>query len=101
MASCGGILRTDVGGWMIEVDSLDAIRLICQGQSGLCSLSLVAYIVELISCRWEVQIAHVLWEGNKLADGLAKLGFDSDLLCHRYLDPPVGVVLLFQLDTIE
>ncbi|KAK8537856.1 hypothetical protein V6N12_044002 [Hibiscus sabdariffa] len=89
MASCGGVLRTDAGGWVIgfskrlgictvleaelwvvfegllsawsvgvprlilEVDSLDAVRLIQQGQAGCRSLSLVNHILELLSRIWE------------------------------------------------
>ncbi|KAK9012030.1 hypothetical protein V6N11_040100 [Hibiscus sabdariffa] len=71
------------------------------GQSGIRSLSLVNHIVDFISRGWEVQIVHVLREGNKLADGMAKIVLDSDFLCHKFLDPPDGVVSLFQWESVE
>ncbi|KAK9036128.1 hypothetical protein V6N11_078144 [Hibiscus sabdariffa] len=137
MASCGGVIRTDAGGWVIgfskrlgiytaleaelwgvlegllsawsvgiprlvlEVDSLDAVRLIQQGQAGYRSLSLVNYIVELLSRRWEVRVEHVLHEGNKLADGMTKIVHDIDFLCHRFFDPWVRLLSLLHMDSIE
>ncbi|KAK9034199.1 hypothetical protein V6N11_050373 [Hibiscus sabdariffa] len=71
------------------------------GQTGLWSLSLINHIVDLIPRVWEVQIEHVLREGNKLTDGMVKIVLDNGFLCYRFLDPSDGVVSLFQLDSVE
>ncbi|KAK8483313.1 hypothetical protein V6N11_019426 [Hibiscus sabdariffa] len=100
LASCGGSTQ-GCGRLVLEVNSLDAVRFIREGQSGLCSLSLVNYIVELLSRMWKVHIEHVLSEGNKLADGMVKFVHNSNFLCHMFFDLSVRVVLLSNSDFIE
>ncbi|KAK8690074.1 hypothetical protein V6N13_088777 [Hibiscus sabdariffa] len=43
------------------------------------------------SQHWNVEIFHVLREGNKLADCMAECASHTDLICHRFLTPPDAV----------
>ncbi|KAK8593360.1 hypothetical protein V6N12_045442 [Hibiscus sabdariffa] len=45
---------------VVEVDSLEAIRVVQQGLAGQSSLSLAFYIVELLHLSWSVKLEHVL-----------------------------------------
>ncbi|KAK8598262.1 hypothetical protein V6N13_095645 [Hibiscus sabdariffa] len=86
LASCGRVIRTKRLG-------------ICTApEAELWGVLEVAF--GLVS-GWEVQVEHVMREGNKLADGMVKFVHDSDFLCHRFFDPPDRVLSLLHMDSIE
>ncbi|KAK9019107.1 hypothetical protein V6N11_034146 [Hibiscus sabdariffa] len=70
--------------------SLDAYRLIMEPNSASGGSTLLPYILELISCPWEVRMQHVRRCGNTMADFMVKMASETDLIIHRYLDPPLG-----------
>ncbi|KAL4284696.1 hypothetical protein GQ457_16G012460 [Hibiscus cannabinus] len=85
---------------VVEVDSIDAIRVIHQGLAGFISLSIVAYIVQLVRRSWSVQFQHIPREGNRLADSIAKRATFDDLVCRRFLSIPEGMMELVQMDCL-
>ncbi|KAK8599833.1 hypothetical protein V6N12_049705 [Hibiscus sabdariffa] len=51
-------------------------------------LALVPHIVSIINRRWSIELTHIMREGNKLDDCMAKYASCDDLLCRRFLSPP-------------
>ncbi|KAK8597906.1 hypothetical protein V6N13_095300 [Hibiscus sabdariffa] len=58
---------------IIEVDSLDVVRVLQEDrrQGHICTL--ILHIQMLLRRSWEVHVLHVLRRDNSVADGLAKL----------------------------
>ncbi|KAK8477357.1 hypothetical protein V6N11_021587 [Hibiscus sabdariffa] len=71
-----------------ETDSLDAYRLITEPDVVCGGSTLLPHILELISRPWDVRVQHICRSSNGLADRMANLASPSDLLIHRYVDPP-------------
>ncbi|KAK9008347.1 hypothetical protein V6N11_075245 [Hibiscus sabdariffa] len=74
---------------IVETDSLEAYRLVTNPTVTGGGFTLLAFIVELASHNWEIRFRHVHRGGNVLADRMAKMALDSDLIVHRFLDPPL------------
>ncbi|KAF7829704.1 heat shock 70 kDa protein-like [Senna tora] len=56
---------------------------------------LASEIEDFFSKDWEVKLSLVYREGNRLADGLAKLGHTLDFDLHRFKDPPPSCVNIY------
>ncbi|KAK8518326.1 hypothetical protein V6N12_017477 [Hibiscus sabdariffa] len=82
---------------VVEVDSLEVIRVVQQSLAGFSSLSLVVYIVKLLQRLWSVKLQHVLREGNRLVDGMTKFATIDYFMCYRFLSPSNNVLQLIQL----
>ncbi|CAN0911120.1 hypothetical protein LINGRAPRIM_LOCUS1369 [Linum grandiflorum] len=62
----------------LESDSLDAIKLIEDGDLSSHPFAAVVYdIKKMIGGAWSCKISHTMREGNKLADLMANLGHES------------------------
>ncbi|KAK8998462.1 hypothetical protein V6N11_083851 [Hibiscus sabdariffa] len=97
----GLALFVDIRKLVVEVDSLDAIRVIRQALEGQSSPTLVFYIIELLNRSWSVKLQHVPREANRLADGMAKLASTEDFMCRHFLSPLDSVLRLVQLDCLD
>ncbi|KAK8991205.1 hypothetical protein V6N11_062225 [Hibiscus sabdariffa] len=64
-------------------------------------LSMVHSIDEVLNRPWCVRFSHIARDGNHAADWMAKLASSDDLLCHRYLSPPVSISVLLQQDAAD
>ncbi|KAL4279654.1 hypothetical protein GQ457_03G035040 [Hibiscus cannabinus] len=83
---------------IIEVDSLDVIRVLKEDrrQGHICTL--ILHIQMLLRRSWEVRVLHVLRCDNSVVDRLAKLA-NSDSTCVKYFeDPPPSIVQILQKD---
>ncbi|KAK8501971.1 hypothetical protein V6N11_063633 [Hibiscus sabdariffa] len=56
---------------------------------------------EVLNRPWCVRLSHIARDGNHAADWMAKLASSDDLLCHRYLSPPVSISVLLQQDAAD
>ncbi|KAK8546258.1 hypothetical protein V6N12_027053 [Hibiscus sabdariffa] len=61
---------------------VDLIRNYSSGES---TFSLVSHIATLMNRSWQVEIMHVLREGNGLANSMTKIAGFDDFICCRYL----------------
>ncbi|KAK8985696.1 hypothetical protein V6N11_068940 [Hibiscus sabdariffa] len=73
---------------IIEVDNAVVVDLIHNYNSGESTFALVSHIVTLMNRSWQVEITHVLREGNDLADSMVKIAGVDDFICCRFLSPP-------------
>ncbi|KAL4366710.1 hypothetical protein GQ457_05G024230 [Hibiscus cannabinus] len=88
----------DLRNVIVETDYLKAFNLIMKpSTTGSCSM-LTPYIMELIARAWNVQLTHVVREGNVLADMIAKLDLNEDFIVHRLSLPPACCVRLLSKD---
>ncbi|KAK8579594.1 hypothetical protein V6N12_069909 [Hibiscus sabdariffa] len=83
---------------IIEVDNIEALNLIQQYKKGETTLSLVSHIVSMINQQWSFEMNHIMCEGNKLADCMAKFASRDDLICHCFLSPPGSMILQLEED---
>ncbi|KAK9033790.1 hypothetical protein V6N11_049974 [Hibiscus sabdariffa] len=63
--------------------------------------SMVHSIGKVLSRFWCVRFSHIARGGNHAADWMAKLASSDDLICHRYLSPPVSISVLLQQDAAD
>ncbi|KAL4284759.1 hypothetical protein GQ457_16G014900 [Hibiscus cannabinus] len=77
---------------VVEIDSMDALRLLQSNSHQQGVLSVVLHILELCARPWDVRFQFIGRDGNGVADGMAKLasGFNFDL--YTFLHPPVEVL---------
>ncbi|KAK9009877.1 hypothetical protein V6N11_036400 [Hibiscus sabdariffa] len=68
-------------------------------KEGEAALALVPHIVSLINRHWSIELSHVMREGNKLADCMAKFSSWDDLFCHRFLSSPGMMVVQLEEDS--
>ncbi|KAL4336136.1 hypothetical protein GQ457_07G003110 [Hibiscus cannabinus] len=73
---------------IIEVDNAVVVDLVRNYNCGESTFSLVSHIVTFMNRSWQVEITHVLREGNGLADSMAKIAGVDDFICCRYLSSP-------------
>ncbi|KAK8648090.1 hypothetical protein V6N13_128852 [Hibiscus sabdariffa] len=64
-------------------------------------VTLVPYVLELLSRQWQVRLAHVRLEDNCIADWLAKHAPVGDFLCHHFMTAYVRISDLLQHDGLE
>ncbi|KAK8659748.1 hypothetical protein V6N13_029942 [Hibiscus sabdariffa] len=62
---------------------------------------MVHSIGKVLSRFWCVRFSHIARGGNHAADWMAKLASSDDLICHRYLSPPVSISVLLQQDAAD
>ncbi|KAK9029308.1 hypothetical protein V6N11_026427 [Hibiscus sabdariffa] len=74
---------------LVESDCLEAIKLVNNRRNSDGVLSMVLSIDEVLNRPWCVRFSHIARDGNHAADWMAKLASSDDLLCHRYLSPPI------------
>ncbi|KAK8483348.1 hypothetical protein V6N11_030886 [Hibiscus sabdariffa] len=77
LSSCDSVIRVAV-----------VVDLIRNYKSDETTFSLVSHIATLLNRSWQVEIKHVLREGNKLADSMAKLDCFDDFIFHHFLSSP-------------
>ncbi|KAK8514621.1 hypothetical protein V6N12_057520 [Hibiscus sabdariffa] len=78
-----------------------AIKLVNNRRNSDGVLSMVHSIDEVLNRPWCVRFSHIARDGNHAADWMAKLASSNDLLCHRYLSPPVSISVLLQQDAAD
>ncbi|KAK8546127.1 hypothetical protein V6N12_026930 [Hibiscus sabdariffa] len=54
-----------------------------------------------LSRSWRTMLEHVRRENNRLTDSMTKFQAFSDLLCHRFLEPPCMAIQQLQKDAIS
>ena len=84
---------------LIESDSLSSVQLICSDIRHNHPLyGLIQSCKNLVAAEWSCSITHIFREGNKLADGLARMGYNLDTGIKFYEDPPPEISLIFDAD---
>ncbi|KAK8521288.1 hypothetical protein V6N12_005197 [Hibiscus sabdariffa] len=86
LSSCGLLVVWSIGSrrLIIEVDSVVVADLIRDYRSDVSTYSLVPHIAALLDRSRQVEIMHVLREGNQLADSMAKFDWLDDFIGHRF-----------------
>ncbi|KAK8623940.1 hypothetical protein V6N13_065300 [Hibiscus sabdariffa] len=59
-----------------------------------------AHIASMLNRDWEVRFEWVSRECNMVVDRLAKAAIDLSLDYHRFLDPPLFVVVMLNADDL-
>ncbi|KAL4386579.1 hypothetical protein GQ457_09G008770 [Hibiscus cannabinus] len=97
---CGGVIRNAIGNSLIGFSRQLGISfgLRIRYEESETTLSLVSHIVSMINRQWNVEMNHIILEGNTLADCMAKFASRDDIICHRFLSPPGSIILQFEED---
>ncbi|KAK8480732.1 hypothetical protein V6N11_084372 [Hibiscus sabdariffa] len=90
-----------VSRFIVEIDSVDALNVIRRYKEGKVTFSLVPCIVSIINRAWSKEFTHILCEGNKLADCMAKFVNFDDFLCRHFLAPPKAVEMQYEEDRYD
>ncbi|KAL4377111.1 hypothetical protein GQ457_02G015370 [Hibiscus cannabinus] len=83
---------------MLEMDSLDVIRIVKRDYSSLHSLR--GHIQDLWGRDWRIQISDVRRDGNRVADACARMASSSSFEPILFHTPPASVVSLLHADTL-
>ncbi|KAK8713395.1 hypothetical protein V6N13_148613 [Hibiscus sabdariffa] len=73
---------------ILEIDSLDALRLLRNDSPVQGGYSLLMQLQKLQKQGWIIRIQHIAREGNIVEEGLAKEGFSNSFDVSYYLPPP-------------
>ncbi|KAK8565541.1 hypothetical protein V6N12_059099 [Hibiscus sabdariffa] len=94
LASCGGVIKDDKGRLLGSLEFNHEVF-----YAGSCS-TLLPYIMEMIARAWNVQLNHVVREGNVLADMIAKLDLNEDFIVHWLFLSPASSVRLISTEAV-
>ena len=84
---------------VVESDSLSTIQLLAKIPDPLHPLlSIIQSCKHLISAEWNCNVVHAFREGNRLADGLARMGHTLELGLHLFEEPPIGIKDIYEAD---
>ena len=84
---------------IVESDSLDTVQLINNVTNSNHPLfSLIQCCKQLVEADWNCIVKHVYREGNRLADGLARMGHRMKIGTLVFEDPPPEVSLIYDAD---
>ncbi|KAK8565282.1 hypothetical protein V6N12_058849 [Hibiscus sabdariffa] len=84
---------------ILELNSLEAIRLIERASGNLMISSLVSHVLLLMQRDWDVMLVDMSQEDNHIAYGMSKIVRREDLLWHRFLSHEILFVLHSDLFT--
>ncbi|KAK8627776.1 hypothetical protein V6N13_135378 [Hibiscus sabdariffa] len=76
---------------IVESDSSDALRMLQQRSSEVCSYIIGSHIHQLCMEDWRVVFSKVARCNNRVADGLAKLASDSSFDVVFFDEPTDGI----------
>ncbi|KAL4284450.1 hypothetical protein GQ457_16G014180 [Hibiscus cannabinus] len=83
---------------VLELDSLDAYRLLSSDDNMYRFSSILAHIKEIQERDWLITVHHVSRTGNKVVDFLAKRALSGDIVTDLLLSSPAGIHDLLRVD---